>query len=162
MCVTAIIAGASLLASAVGTYASIQANNAQADQQRAMEQMRRKQLAEESMMNKLAAGRQEIARMETYELQRSSNLAAIGASGLGDHISFFQGIEPTNREAMEQDVRAIRLNLYQRESQVADSIQMSGYASDMAGYNARMSNIGAMAQFASSVAETYSFYRQNS
>ncbi len=161
MCVTAVLAGAALLASAVGTYSSMQASKAQAEQAQAMERLRRKQLAETGAMERIAASQREIGRMNAYETQRSSNLAAIGASGLGDHISFFQGIEPSNRDNLEQDIRAIRLNLTQKESQIADGIEVSEYAGQMAGYNARMSNIGALANFAGDVANVYSFYQTN-
>lgn len=161
MCITAIIAGASLLMSAVGTVSSIQANNAQADQQRAVELFKRKQLSEQATMESLDAGSRELARYDTYERQRSASLAAIGGSGLGDHISFFQGIEPSNKDRLNDDIRAIRLNLVHTESQIADGITISEYASDLAGFNAKMSNLGAVANFASDVMGAYSFYSTN-
>lgn len=162
MCVTAIIAGASLLMSAVGTYSSMQAANAQADQARAVELFKRKQLSEQATMESLDAGSRELSRMEGYERQRSASLAAIGASGLGDHISFFQGIEPSNKDKLNDDIRAIRLNLVHTESQLADGITVSEYTSSLAGFNAQQSKIGAMAGFAGDVMGAYSFYNTNS
>lgn len=158
MCVTAILAGAALVASAVGTYASIKSSNAQADQTKYLEQIKRKQLSEQAEMNRLEAGRAELERSNQYAQERSSALAAIGASGLGDHISFFQGLDPANLDAFHDEVRAVRLNLTHQESQIRDGISVSGYASKMAGFNSKMSNIGSLANFAGDVVSTFQFY----
>lgn len=160
MCVTAILAGVALVASAAGAYTSIQSANAQRDQSLYVERMRRKQLSEQSAVTRLAAGQQEIERGRQYQAERSAALAAIGASGLGDHISFFQGIEPSSRSALADDVRAIRLNLVHEESQIADSIAVSEYSSKLAKFNAGMSKVGAIANFAGDVVDTFSFYQQ--
>lgn len=161
MCVTAIIAGVALVASAVGTYSSIQSANAQAEQERYVQRMQRKQLSEQAEMNRLAAGQREIARGNQYAAERSTALAAIGASGLGDHISFFQGLDPSNADQFSDEIRAIRLNMTAENSQLADSIQVSEYASKMAGFNAKQTKIGAVASFVGDAMETAMFYRNN-
>lgn len=159
MCVTAILAGAALVASAVGTYSSIKSANAQARSEQYVEQIKRKQLSEQAAMNKLAAAEQENQRGLQYASERSSALAAIGASGLGDHISFFQGLEPSNQDQFNDEVRAIRLNLTHSNSQIADSIQVSNFTSKMAKFNASMSKVGALAKFAGDAVSTFQFYQ---
>jgi hypothetical protein len=147
MCVTAIIAGVSLLASAVGTYASIQSNNANKANAKFQADLRTKELVESTELAKIAAMQRENDRARTFSRAFSSSMAAIGASGAAEHISFFQGIGPDSDQQFLQDSRAIRLNLATERIANEREIGVVGFGSKIAGFNASMGNVGAIAGF---------------
>lgn len=162
MCFTATLAGSMLLGSAASSLvSSLVSSKAEYRETKYVERLKQKQLSEQAEVTRLAAAQQELSRGRQYMSERSSALAAIGASGLGDHISFFQGLEPSNRDQFNDEVRAIRLNLTHEESQIADSIQVSEFTSKMAKFNMRMSQVGAAHQFATDVASAFAFYGAN-
>lgn len=161
MCITAVIAGASLLLSAVGTYATIKANNSQADYAKFEAKQRTKQLKVETEMAKISAMERENIRAKEFNRSWSASMAAIGASGVAEHISFFQGIGPENMEQFDQDTRAIRLGLVNQEEANYRQIGVIGYGAQVAKYNAKMQNIGAVAGFMQDAMSAYNFYSTN-
>lgn len=161
MCITAIIAGAALLASAVGTYSTIRANNATASYQKWQANEQTKQLKVDTELAKIAAMEREGERAREFNHSWSSSLAAIGAANIAEHLSFFQGIAPENMNTLDQDVRAIRLGLVTQEGRAFSQIGVIGYGAKVAGFNAKMSNIGAAADFVSDAMSAYSFYNAN-
>lgn len=161
MCVTAILAAVAVVAAAAGTAVSIQSannNKAAAEYQR---QVQNKQAIEARQSAEIQALQQENAKAAQYERTRSSALAAIGASGIGDHISYFQGIEPESKNAFLRDVRAVRLNLVQEKSSLADQVQVNDYSATISKANAGAQKLGAVAEFLGAAAKAGSFYQQN-
>lgn len=161
MCITAVIAGASLLMSAVGAYSAIQANNARADFAKFEAREKTKELKINTELAKIAAMERENIRAKEFHRSWSSSLAAIGASGVAEHISFFQGIGPENINQFDQDVRAIRLGLVHEEASNYRQIGVVGYGARVAKHNARMQNIGAVAGFMQDAMSAASFYNAN-
>lgn len=161
MCITAVIAGAALLASAVGTYATIQSNNAQANYAKWEATERTKELKENNELARISAMQKENERAREFNRTWSASLAAIGASGLGEHLSFFQGIAPENMAAFNDDIRAIRLGLASNTQQNQRQIRVIGYGSRVASYNRSMGNLGALAGFMGDAMEAFSFYNTN-
>lgn len=158
MCVTAVIAGASLLLSAVGTYSTIQANNAQADFARWEAQQQTKQLKIDTELARIAAMERENERAREFNRTWSSSMAAIGAMGVAEHISFFQGIGPESLDQFDADVRAIRLGFVHHDVANQQQIGVVGYKSRLAQYNAKVQNIGAVVGFMQDAMGAYSFY----
>lgn len=161
MCVTAIIAGVSLLSSAVGTVSSIQSANANAANARYQADLETKQLNEQRRTAEIQALEQENERAAEFRRQKSANFAALGASGLGEHISFFQGMEPASQEAYLKDVRNVRLNLVQRKASIADQIEVAGYGAKVAKSNAGAAKLGAVTGFLTDAAGAANFYQTN-
>lgn len=164
MCVTAIvIASVAAVASAgVGAYTSIQSANANANAARYKYAMETKAAYEQREMARIEAAQAEIGRTEEFEQARSAALAAIGASGLGEHISFFQAIDPKAQSAFLRDVRSIRLNLTQKETSIADQVQVAGFEKDINLFNTKLTKIGAIADFITTSMQAASFYAMNS
>lgn len=161
MCVSLILAGIAVAASAVGTVSSIASANgakAAAQYQRDIEN---KQYQEAKDTARIQALDQENAKTEAFNRARSAALAAIGASGLGEQISFFQGIDVNSQQAFLRDVRAVRLNLVQQESTLSDKIAVSDYGYQIASFNSGMAKLGAVADFVKTAASAASFYGQN-
>lgn len=160
MCITAVIAGASLLLSATGTYATIQANNAQADYAKWEAKQRTKELKINTELAKISAMERENERAREFNRSWSSSLAAIGAMGVAEHISFFQGIGPDSLNQLDSDVRAIRLGLVHEEAGMHRQIRVIGYGARVAKFNAKTQNIGAVAGFMQDAMSAYSFYNK--
>lgn len=157
MCIS--LATAALIA-AVGTSTAslgmglMQADAAK-DQANYEQRLREKQLNEEREMARLEAAQNQNALERGFQRQRSAALAAIGASGVGDHISFYQGLDAENKTRFLQDVRSNRLNLVQKEARTSDEIQLAGYKGSVGRFNANMSAIGAVTQFVQDSASAY-------
>lgn len=158
MCITAIIAGASLLMSAVGAYSTIQSNNAQADYAKWQATEQTKQLKVDTELAKIASLERENLRAKEFNKTWSSSLAAIGAANIAEHISFFQGIAPESMNSLDQDVRAIRLGMVTDEARMHEQIGVIGYGARVQSFNAKMSNIQALAQLGQDAMSAYSFY----
>lgn len=158
MCVTAVLAATAVVAGAIGTYTSIQAANARKKSARFEEQMRRKELYQKREMSRLEALQRENVRGDEFARARSSALAAIGASNLGEHISFFQSIDPEAQKAFLRDVRAIRLNLAGTEASIATSVRVGEYRQKIESFNASLSKVGAIAEFIQTAASAANFY----
>jgi hypothetical protein len=158
MCVTAVIAGASLLMSAVGTVASVSANNAQAKYARWEAKEQTKQIKIETEVARISAMERESQRAREFSHSWSTSMAAIGAMGVAEHISFFQGIMPDSMEQLDRDTRAIRLGMANQQESAFKQIGVVGYRSQLAGFNAKMENVGAVAGFMQDAMNAYSFY----
>lgn len=161
MCITALIAAGSLLMSGVGAISSINAANANRDAEIYKARIQQQQAEEQRRIVEIQAFQQESARSSEFERARSAALAAIGASGLGEHISFFNAIDPEAQKNFLQDVRNIRLNMVQQRKTLADQIQVAEYSKEIARANASASKIGAIANFAQTAMSAYSFYNAN-
>lgn len=161
MCVTAVIAGVSLLASAGAAYSRIQANNANSRFESWKAKERTKELKADAENATIAAMDRENARAREFNRLWSTSMAAIGASGVSEHISFFQGIGPESMRQMNTDVRAIRLGMVTERERIGSQIGVVGYGSRVAKHNARMGNIGALAQFANEAMSAASYYHKN-
>ena len=162
MCITAVIAGASLLMSAIGTYATIQSNNANAAYAKYEAKQQTKQLKVDTELAKIAAMDRENQRAKEFNRTWSSSMAAIGAMGVAEHISFFQGIGPESLDQFDADVRAIRLGFVHQDVANQNQIGVIGYRSKVASYNAKMQNINAVAGFMQDAMNAYSFYSKYS
>lgn len=161
MCITAVIAGAALLASAVGTVATIRSNNANASYQKWQAKEQTKELKEQNELARISAMQRENERAREFNRTWSSSLAAIGASGIAEHISFFQGIGPESMAAFNDDIRAIRLGLAHDTQRNERQIRVVGYGARVAGFNAVQGNVGAMAGFMQDAMSAASFYNNN-
>lgn len=160
MCVTLALAATSVALAGVGAYASIQSANGQRDAERFRLETESRRLREQGEMERIAAAQQEAAKSDEFMASRSAALAAIGASGIGDHISFFQAIDPESKRAFARDVQSIRLNLAQDENDISTQIRVNDFGKQMASFNARMSKVGAVLDFAQTAMNAVSFYSQ--
>lgn len=161
MCVTAVLAAVAVVAAAAGTATSISAANNNSASAEYTRLVQNKQAKEARDTAEIQALQQENARTSEYEKTRSSAIAAIGASGLGEQISYFQGIEPDSRNAYLRDVRSVRLNLTQQQSGIADQIQVNDVAASTAKANASASKVGAVAGFVQTAMSAANFYNTN-
>ncbi len=158
MCATAIVlAAVAAVSAAVGAGTSILAADAQADQAKYESKIRQKQADEQRRSAEIQALQAENSRTEEFLRLRSGAMAAIGAANLGEQLSFFQGIDPEAQKTYLRDVRNVRLNLTQTRSTLADQVQVAEFGSRIAGFNAGVSKIGAIADFAQSAASAYNF-----
>lgn len=161
MCVTAaILAGAALVSSAAGTAVSISSAKANAKMQRYTLDLQKKQMNEDREIAKLQAQEAEAARLEEYRRQRAANQAAISASGIGENISFLQGIEPASERALKLDLRNLRMGEITQSNRIADQIKVNQLSRQAAGINARNQIIGAVAGFVGDAASTGSTYNK--
>jgi hypothetical protein len=164
MCISAAlaIAAVSVAASAGGAFASIQSANAEKANARYQQKVEYKQLAEQRQSAQLQALRQEVGRVNEFAATRSAALASLGASGLGESMSFAQGIDPAAVRYLGQDIQSVRLNLLQQESTISDKVRVSEFGSRLTAFNSGMSKIGAVAKFAQDAMSAASFYGKTS
>lgn len=161
MCISAaIIAGASLAASAAGTAVSISSAKANAKMQKNQLEEQRKQLNEEREIARLQAMEAENARLEEFRRTRAANLAAIAASGVGENRSFLQGIAPAEEKALGMDLRNIRMGNLVNQNRLASQIRVNRLSQSVASVNARNQVIGALAGFAGDAASIGSSYNK--
>lgn len=162
MCIslTTALIGVAVAGSAGSLAMGLTQADAMKDQATYEQRLREKQLAEEREMARLEAAQNQNALQRGFARQRSAALAAIGASGVGDHISFFQGLDQENKTRFLQDVRSNRLNLTQKEARISDEFEVAGYRGQVGRFNARMSAIGSVAQFVQDSASAYYGFSQ--
>jgi len=159
MCATALVlAAVAVVASAAGTYASVQAANGQKASAMYERDIRRKQMDEARRTAEIQALDAENERTAEFNRLRSSAIASIGASGLGEHLSFFQGIDPEAQSAYLKDVRSIRLNMVEKKSTIADEVNVADYGYKIAKSNSSLSKLGAFADFAKTAASAFTMY----
>lgn len=157
MCVTAaVIAGASLAASAAGSAVSIRTAKANARNQRFELDLQNKQLSEERELARLQAIETENGRLEEFRRTRAANAAAIAASGVDENRSFLQGIAPAEERALARDLGNIRMGLATQTNRVADQIRVNRASRDIVGFNSRAQQFGAAAGFVAALGETAS------
>lgn len=158
MCVTALVlASASMIA---GTATSISTAKANKRMQQYTLDVQRKQMNEEREIAKLQAQEAEAARLDEYRRTRAANEAAIAASGIGQNISFLQGIEPASERALKLDLRNIRMGDIMQRNRIADQIKVNQMSRQVASINARNQTIGAIAEGIGGIAGAYQTYQQ--
>lgn len=158
MCVTALVlASASMIA---GTATSISTAKANKRMQQYTLDVQRKQMNEEREIAKLQAQEAEAARLDEYRRTRAANEAAIAASGIGQNISFLQGIEPASERALKLDLRNIRMGDIMQRNRIADQIKVNQMSRQVASINARNQAIGAVAEGIGGIAGAYQTYQQ--
>ena len=161
MCVSAaVVAAASLVAKGVGAAASIGAANANKRAQHTILDEQRKQLNEEREFARIQAQESEIQRLNDFRRQRATNAAALAATGVRENISFLQGVMPAEERALRLDVGAIRMGDVTTQNRLASQIRVNRFSRDVAGYNASMQKIGAVAGFVGDLAQVGSAYNQ--
>ena len=162
MCISAaVIAGASLLATAVGTFAQI--DNAQYNKGMQLLQLeeQRKQLNEQREAERLRSLEAEAARLHEFNQLREANLAAIAGSGVGQNISFLQGGEEADAKALRRDLANIRLGFLGESSRISSQIKVNRIEGQVVKANAKAQIIGAGVNFVSSAASIGQYYNKN-
>lgn len=159
MCISAaIVAGVAIASSAVQYVSTTQTINANMSMAKYEGQLRDKELTDRANVERLAALEAENIRRDDYARGRSAAFAVMGASGIGENISFFQGIDPESNAAFLRDVRNIRLGLVQQQSVERDQRQANAYGVRIAKANAGAQRIGAVASLGADVAKAASYY----
>ena len=144
MCISAtILAAASFVTTAAGTATSVMANNAQNSAMQQQLALQREQLNAEREQQLMQTRQAELQRLKDFQRQRASGFAALATMGLGDHMSFLQGIDPAEREALRMDLSNIRLGYLTGANRIADEIRVNRLSSQVSSYNKTMGNIGA-------------------
>ncbi|MCE2842498.1 MAG: hypothetical protein LW689_06935 [Novosphingobium sp.] len=160
MCISAtVLAIASLATAAAGTVVSISAASANARAQQDMLDLQRKQMLEQRQMEALQAQEAAVQRAEDYRRQRAANLAALAASGVGENMSFLQGIAPAEEKALRTDLANIRLGFLGGQNRMADEIRVNRLNRDIVGMNKTASIAGSLINFAGSAAQIGNFYQ---
>ena len=161
MCVTAtVLAAAALVSSAAGTAVSISSAKNNARMQKFAIDQQNKQIQEEREIAKLQAQEAEVARLDEFRRQRAANLSAIAASGVGQNISFLEGIAPAEERALRTDLRNIRMGNLTQSNRLADQIRVNQLSRQVVGINARNQAIGAVAGFVGDVSTIGTTYNK--
>lgn len=151
MCISAtVLAVASLATAAVGTAVSISAANANAAAEQERLKIQQEQYRQELEMQRLQALEAENERVKAFRLQRAANLAAMAASGVGENMSFLQGIAPAEEQALRVDLRNIRLGQMGNENRMAAEIRVNRLNSAVTNYNRKVQIAGSLIDFAGS------------
>jgi hypothetical protein len=158
MCISLALAATSVVIGAASAGMSMVTANANRDAETFRLKQQSRQLREQSEVERIAADQQEAVKFGEFESMRSAALAAIGASGVGEHISFFQGADPEQRRAFGRDVSSLRLNLGETQSRIGDQIKINDLGGSMARYNAKATKIGAMGDFLQTSMDAANFY----
>jgi hypothetical protein len=160
MCVTAtVLAAASLVSATAGTAVSIASAGANKRAQQTMLDEQQKQIKEEREIARLQAQEAEVERLNDFRRQRASNAAALAASGLRENISFLQGVMPAEERALRLDIGALRMGDIGTQNRLASQIRVNRFQRDVAGFNAGMQTIGALAGLAGSAASAVSNFQ---
>lgn len=162
MCISATaLAIASLVTAAAGTAVSISAASANAAAQQEMLDLQRKQMRVEMEQQVLQAQEAAMARMQDYRRQRAANLAAMAASGVSQNLSFLQGIEPAEEQALRTDLANIRLGFLGGQNRMIEEIRVNRLNSKVVSMNKTASIAGSLINFgqsaigAANYAQTY-------
>lgn len=162
MCISAaVLAGAALAASAVGTAATISSAKANQRMQEYQLDAQKKQMQEEREIASLQAQEAELARLDEFRRQRAANLAAVAASGVGQNISFLEGIAPAEERALKLDIRNLRMGDLATGNRIAEQIRVNRMSRQVAGINARNQVIGAITGFIGDAASTGREYKKS-
>jgi len=158
MCVTAVVlAAASLATAAVGTGLSVKAAADQNAAQQDMLNMQRQQMVEDLQMKRLQAAQAETARLSDFRATRAANMVAIAGSGVGENISFLQGIAPEEEHALQLDLANIRLGMLGEENRMASEIRVNRLSSSISSYNKGVAIGKGVIGLAGSAVNAYSF-----
>jgi hypothetical protein len=161
MCISAaIIAGASLAASAIGTIATIDNNNYQAGMLQLQMEEQKKQLRDQQKLEQLKAQEAELARLESYRELREANLSAIAGSGVGQNLSFLSGVTESDQKALRMDLSNIRLGMLGEQNRIANQIRVNDIDVRMAKSNAKSANLAAGIGFFKDAAKAAQYYKE--
>lgn len=161
MCISAaIIAAASLAASAAGTIASIDNNNYQAGMLKLQMDEQRKQLREQQKFEQLRAQEAELARLREFRELREANYLAMAGSGVGQNMSFFQGAAEADAKALRLDLGNIRLGMLGEQNRIANQIRVNDIDVRMAKSNAKSANLAAGINFVKDATSIYDSYNK--
>jgi len=159
MCISAaVIAGASLAASAVGAVSSISSARYSARLQEMQLEEQRKQLRQQAEQLRIQAMEEQLARAQEYSRARANNLAFLAGSGIGQHVSYFQGISEAEQRALKYDLANIRLSLLGEENRIASQIRSTRFASAANRANRNQAILSAGLGFASDALGAANYY----
>ena len=120
---------ASTLISAGGTaLAAVNASNmakSEAEWQKYQLDIQNKQLEADRKLQEINAAQVEGKRREEARKLRASNEAFIASSGVGQNISFLEGIDAASNRALKSDIASLRLNTAAETNRIADQIMVN-------------------------------------
>jgi hypothetical protein len=144
MCITiaTMIVGAAISAasSIYGAAASSAAAQTESNFKNYQLEMQNRQLKDEQDMVRLKAQQTENERMEQSRRLRAVNEASIAASGVGENLSYLQGVEDYNDRTARQDIATLRLNSADQVSRIADQIQVNKVEGQFATAKSKMTS----------------------
>lgn len=158
MCVTLLVA--SLAVATVSTVASIDNANYQAGMAELQLNEQREQMLKEKENQRLQAQEAEIARLREYQELRDANLLALAASGVGQNMSFMQGMEVANQRALRRDLSNIRLGQLGAENRIAQQIRVNRTQLQITNANRDSAVLGSVLDGIGSALGAASFYGQ--
>lgn len=162
MCISAaVIAGASLAVSAVGTVASIDNANYQAKMQQFQLEEQQSQLRQQMEMQRLQGMEAEAARLEEFRRQRAANMAVLAGDGMGQNMSFLQGIDKAEQRALRYDLANIRIGDLQGRNRLSSDIRVNRIAGQVNRANRSAALTGALIDFAGSAVKAGNYYGNN-
>lgn len=160
MCISAtVLAAASLATAAVGTAMTISSANAQASAEQERLKLERQQQMQQMEMERIQAMEAEAQRQEDFRRQRAANMAALASMGVGQSMSFDQGIAEAEERALRLDLSNIRLGLLGAENRLVDNIRINKLNSAIVSTNRKAAVLGAGIGFANSAINTASYYQ---
>jgi hypothetical protein len=144
MCISAtVLAIASVVTSAAGAAVSIASANAQASAQQQQLQLQQEQLKAERENQLMQTQQAEIARLKEFNKQRASNLASLASMGLGMSMSYLQGTEKAEEQALRMDLSNLRLGYLTGSNRIADEIRVNRLSSQVVNFNKNAAIVGA-------------------
>lgn len=159
MCISAtVLAVASVVTAAAGTAVSISAANAQASAQQQQLKLQQEQLRQERENQLMQTQQAEIARLREFNKQRASNLASLASMGLGMSMSYLQGTEAAEEQALRLDLSNLRLGYLTGSNRIADEIRVNKLSSQVVNYNKNAAIIGAGLNFVQSGINAANYY----
>lgn len=152
MCISAaVIAAASLAVAAVGTAATIDNANYQAKMTEFQLADQRKALRQQQEQARIAGMEAEAARLDEFNRARAANLAALAATGTGQNMSYLQGVEKSEEQALNFDLRNIRIGNLGEQNRITQDIRVNRFDSLINRANRQSAVVGAGINFAKSV-----------
>lgn len=88
-------------------------------------EMQNKQLKLENDILDQQAQQASVMRMEQARKVEETNIAAMSAMGVGENISYAQGIRPANEKALRRDILTMKSNLAFSQYRVSDQIRIN-------------------------------------
>lgn len=162
MCVSAaVIAGVSLATAAVSTVMQIDNANYQHKMLLLQQQEQLKQLTGQRVDAEQAGLEAQLNRIEEFERQRQSNLAAMAAqTGFGTNMGYFQGTRQAEEKALKYDLNNIRLGVLGEQNRITGQERQIGFQRNVSSANRKSAVFGSLMNFASSAVGTAYQYDQ--
>lgn len=158
MCVSLLVA--SLVVAAGSTVMSIDNANYQAGMTELQLNEQAEQMRKEQENVRLQAMEAEVARLEEYRQVREANLLALAGSGVGQNMSFMQGMEVANDRALRRDLANIRLGKLGGENRIAQQIRVNRTQLMISEANRSAAVLGAGLDFLGSAIQAGNIYQQ--